>query len=88
MALERYETIGINKVLYFEDIGENLTLSTVDESEGPSMVPGRGSQSMEESKDVGTSSNPGSNPATEEHSAEEEVEETSLMGTEGESPKP
>jgi hypothetical protein len=88
MALERYETTGISKVLDFEDTGENLTLSTVDDSEGPSMDRGRGSQSLEESKDVGTQSNPASNPAAEEHSAEEEVEETSLMEPEGGSPKP
>ncbi len=31
VATERYETEGINKVLDFEDTGENATLSTVDE---------------------------------------------------------
>ena len=88
VAIERYETTGINKVLDFEDTVENVTLSTVDESEGPSMVQGQGSQSREASKDVGTQSNPPSNPASEGHSAEEEVEETSLMEPEGGFSKP
>ena len=54
VAPERYETTGINKVLDFEDIGENATLSTVEESEGPSTSWGQGSQSRGTSKDVGT----------------------------------
>jgi hypothetical protein len=83
-ALERYETTGINKVLDFEDTGENATLSTVAESEGPSTYMGEGSQSL----DVGTQSNPANNPISEEHSAEEEVEETSLMEPEGGFSKP
>ena len=32
MATERYETNGINKVLDFEGISENATISTVDET--------------------------------------------------------
>jgi len=44
VAIERYETSGINKVLDFEDTGENNTLSTVEETEGPSMSQGLGSQ--------------------------------------------
>ena len=83
MATERYEIEGINKVLDFEDTAENATLSTVDESEGPSMSRGRGSQSQGPSKEVGTESNPAFNPASEEQSGEEEVEETSLMEPEG-----
>ena len=83
VAPERYETDGINKVLDFEDTRVNGTLSTVNESEGPSMSRGRGSQSRKASKDVGTQSNPASNPTSEELSVEEEVEETSLMEPEG-----
>jgi hypothetical protein len=83
-ALERYETTGINKVLDFEDTGENATLSTVAESEGPSTYMGQGSQSA----DVGTQSNLANNPVSEEHSAEEEVEETSLMEPESRFFKP
>jgi hypothetical protein len=83
VATERYETDGINKVLDFEDTGENATLSTVDETECPSNSKGRVSQSRGASKDAGTQSNPASNPASEDHSAEEEVEETSLMEPEG-----
>ena len=83
VAPERYETDGINKVLDFEDTRVNGTLSTVDESQGPSMTQGRGSQSLEASKDVGTQSNPASLPSSEEQSVEEEVEETSLMEPEG-----
>ena len=37
VAPERYETNGINKVLDFEDPALNATLSTVEETEGPSM---------------------------------------------------
>ena len=83
VAPERYETTGINKVLDFEDIEVNATLSMVEESEGPSTSWRRGSQSPGTSKDVETQSNPASNPALEEHSAEDEVEETSLMEPEG-----
>jgi hypothetical protein len=36
VPIKRYETEGINKVLDFENIGKTATLSTVDESEGPS----------------------------------------------------
>ena len=82
-APEPFETNGINKVLDFEDTGENVTLSTVDETEGPSMSRGRGSQCEGASKDVGTQSNPAYNPTSEEQSAEEEFEETSTMETEG-----
>ena len=78
VAPERFETEGINKVLDFEDTGDNATLSTVDESEGPSMERERESQSQEQ---VGT--NPASNPASEQHSVEEDCEETSLMEPEG-----
>jgi hypothetical protein len=88
VAPERFETNGINKVLDFEDTGENATLSTVDESEGPTMSREPGNQSQGASKDVGTNSNPASNPVSEDHSAEEEVEETSLMEPEGGLPKP
>ena len=84
VAPEPFETNGINKVLDFEDTGENVTLSTVDETEGPSMSRGRGSQCEGGSKDVGTQSNPAYNPTSEEQSAEEEFEETSMMETEGE----
>jgi len=74
---------GINKVLDFEDMEENATLSTVDESEGPSTHREQGTQSRGASRDMGTQSNPESNPTMEEHSVEEEPEETSLMETEG-----
>jgi hypothetical protein len=80
---ERYETSGINKVLDFELTGDNATLSTVDESEGPTMSRAPGSQSQGASKDLGTQSNPESNQASEERSAHEELEETSLMKPEG-----
>jgi hypothetical protein len=83
VAPERYETDGINKVLDFGDVGEIATLSTVDESKGPSMSRGRGCQSQGASKDVGTQSNPASNPISEQHSGDEEVEETSLMDVDG-----
>ena len=88
VAPEPFETSGINKVLDFEDTGENVTLSTVDETEGPSMSQGRGSQCEGASKDVGTQSNPAYNPTSEEQSADEEFEETSLMETEGAYEKP
>lgn len=83
VATQRFETSEINKVLDFEDTGENATLSTVDESEGPSTSRGRGSQSRGGSKDMGTQSNPPTNLASQEHSMEEEAEETSLMEPEG-----
>ena len=80
---ERYETDGINKVLDFEDTGVNGILLTVDEFGGESMSRGRGSQSREASKEMGTESNPASYPTSEEHTMEEKVEETSLMEPEG-----
>ena len=83
LALERYDINGINKVLDFEDIEENATLSTVDESEGPSTYHEQGTQCRGASRDMETHSNPESNPATEEQSEEEEVEETSVMEPEG-----
>jgi hypothetical protein len=84
MATERYDTIGINKVLDFEDIGENATLSTVDETqEGPTTSREQGSQSRGASQEMGTEGNPGDNPATEEKSADEDFDETSLMEPEG-----
>jgi hypothetical protein len=83
MAIERNDTSGINKVLDFEDTVDNATLSTVDESEPPLTSQGRGYRSREVSKELGTQSTPASNPATAEHCAEDEVEETSLMEPEG-----
>jgi hypothetical protein len=83
VAPEPFETNGINKVLDFEETVEKETLSTVDETEGPSMSRGRGSQCEEASKEMGTQSNPENNPTSEEQSAEEEFEETSLMEPEG-----
>ena len=83
LATEIFETNGISKVLDFEDIEENATLSTVDESQGPSMSRERGSHSRGPSKEMGTQSNPVSTPATEDHSVEEELEETNLMDQEG-----
>jgi hypothetical protein len=83
VAPETYDTSGINKVLDFDDTEENGTLSTIDESLGPSKSKSPGSQCREASKDVGTESNPASNPASQEESGEEEVEETSLMEPEG-----
>jgi hypothetical protein len=83
VAPEPFEKNGLNKVLDFENTGDNVTLSTVDETEGPLMSRGRGSQSQGASKDVGTQSNPAYNPTSEEQSAKEEFEETSLMDTEG-----
>jgi hypothetical protein len=79
LATERFEKNGISKILDFEDIEENGTLSTVDESQGPTTSRERGSNSQGPSKEMGTQSNPASTPATEEHSAEEELEEMSLM---------
>jgi hypothetical protein len=79
LATERFETNGISKVLDFEDIEENATLSTVDESQGPSTSRELGSKSKGPFKEMGTQSNPTSTPAMEEHSAEEELEEMSLM---------
>ena len=83
LALERYETNGLNKVLDFEDIEENGTLSTMAESEGPTTSRERASQCRGDSKEMGTQSNPASTPATEDQSAEDELEETSLMEMEG-----
>ena len=77
-ATERYDTNGINKVLDFEATGENATLSTLNETEGPSISGGQGSQSQKTSKDLGTQSNPAYNSTSEE-----EFEETSLMESEG-----
>ena len=88
VAPEPFETKGIKKILDFEDTGENVTLSTVDETEGPSMSRGRGSQCEGASKDVGANSNPTYNHTSEEQSLEEECEETSLMETEGGYHKP
>ena len=88
VAPERYETNGLNKILDFEDKEENGTLSPVDESQGPSTSREGGSNSRGASKDIGTQSNPFSNPAMEEYSAGEELEETSLMEPEGGSLKP
>ena len=88
LATERYETSGINKVLDFEEREEFATLSTVDESQGPSNSRELGSQSRGASKDMGTPSNPESTPGMEEQSAEEEHEETSLMEPEGGFVKP
>ena len=78
---ERYEIDGINKVLDFEDIVENETLSKVVEEEA--MAEGGGSQSQGASKDMEEQSNPPYNPTSEEQIAEEDVEETSLMEPEG-----
>jgi hypothetical protein len=83
LASERYETSGINKVLDFEEMEENATLSTVDESQGPSEERERGSQSRGMSKEMETQSNPDCTPTMEQPSAEEELEETSLLETEG-----
>ena len=94
LATERFDTNGINKILDFKDIEENATLSTLDESEGPSksqerlgceehLIPASPSQSRGASKDMGTQSNPASNPAMEDQSPEDELEETSLMEPEG-----
>jgi hypothetical protein len=89
MATERYDTIGINEVLDFEDIGENATLSTVDETqEGPSTSRGQGSQSQGASQEMGTEVNPADNPPTEEKNADEDFGETSLMEPEGGFQKP
>ena len=88
VAPERYETNGINKILDFEDTGENATLSMVDESQGLSTFQGRESHCLEPSKDVRTHSNHAINPALQEESGEEKVEETSLMEPEGGFPKP
>ena len=88
VAPEPFETKGINKVLDFEDTGENATLSIVDETSGPSMSRGRGSECEGASKEVGTESNPAYNPTQEEQSGEEEFEETSLMEPEGGYHKP
>jgi len=88
VAPEPFDTDGIHKVLDFEETAENLTLSTVDETEGPSMSRGRGSQYEGASKDMETQSKPAYNPTSEDQSAEEECEETSLMEPEGGYHKP
>jgi hypothetical protein len=88
VAPEPFERNGINKVLDFEETVEKETLSTVDETEGPTMSRGQGSQCEEASKDMGTQSNPANNPTSEEQSAEEEFEETSMMEPEGGYHKP
>ena len=83
VAGERYETNGINKVLDFEDTTQTATLSTVEETEGPTMSQRQGSQSEGASKDVGMELNTPYNRASEEQSEEEEFEETSLREQEG-----
>ena len=83
MATEKYETTGINKVLDFENLEENPTLSTVFESEGPSMFHGEGFHCGEASNLDGTQSNIQSNPASQHQSEDEEVEETSLKEPKG-----
>ena len=93
MATEKYETSGLIKVLDFEEIEENAPLSTMAESEAiesedPTTSRERTSQCRGDSKDMATQSNPASTPATEEQSAEEELEETSLLETEGGCVKP
>ena len=88
LATERYETSGINKVLDFEEREEIATLSTVDESQGPSTSRERGTDSLGASKDMETESNPECTPAMEDQSAEEEHEETSLREPEGGFAKP
>ena len=85
---ERFETNGINKILDFENTGDNATLSPVVESEGPSNSQGRGSQSRGASKLDGTQSSLPSNPASQQQSEDEEVEESSLMEQEGGFGKP
>jgi hypothetical protein len=44
MAVDRFGTEETTKVLDFQDTGENATLSTVAEFQGPSMSRGVGSQ--------------------------------------------
>ena len=83
MAIDRFGIEGTTKVLDFQDTGENATLSTVAESEGPSMSRGVRSQYQGATNDAGTQSNPTSNPESEDPTAEEEAEETSLMEPEG-----
>ena len=82
-ATGTYETIGINKVLDFEHTEDNATLSTVDESTGPTTCRGTMFQSQGPPKDVGTQSTPESNPTSEEQNTNEEAEETSLTEPEG-----
>ena len=88
LAIERQDTNGTNIVLDLEETEENATLSIVDESQGPTSFWERGSQSRGDSKEMGTQCNPASTPATHDHSAEEEFEETSLMEPEGAFLKP
>ena len=83
LAIERYETNGTNKVLDIEETEENGTLSTMGESQGPTTSGERGAPSPGDSKEMDTQCNPASTPATDEHSAEEEFEETSLMEPQG-----
>ena len=83
VAPKKYDTNGINKILDLEAIEENATLSTGDESLGCTTSRQRASPSRGASTDIGTQPNPESNTPMEEHSAEEEVEETSLMEPEG-----
>lgn len=78
LATERFETNGISKVLDFESIEENATLSTVDESQCPSTSREGGGPD----KEMATQSNLESTPATAKESAEEDQDETSLMEVE------
>ena len=81
VAPESYERDGIIKVLDFEDLGENETLSTVVEAEA--LSEGGGAQSQGASKEMEEQSNPPYNPTSEEQIAEEDFEETSLMESKG-----
>ena len=83
VATEKYDTKGINKILDFEVIEENATVSRGEESLGPTNSRERETQSGGASTDMGTQSNPASNTAMKEHSVEEELEETSLLEPEG-----
>ena len=83
-ASERFKKEGVNKILDFEDTREDTTLSTIDESENPLTFPAPESQTEGASMDIGMESNPAHSPASEEHIAEDEVEEeTSLMEPQG-----
>ena len=83
VAPEKYDTKGINKILDFEAIVENDTLSRGNEFLGPTNTKETATQSGGASTNMGTQSNPASNTAMEEHSAEEELDETSLLEPEG-----
>ena len=83
VAPKKYETNGLNKILDFEEKMENGTLSPANKSQGPSTSREGGSLSGGASKDIGTQSTPLSHQAMEEHSAGEELEETSLMEPKG-----